>query len=181
MKKMQVLAMMALLSVGLMNLGAAMLTDLVTQPQSVLFGYGEGKTASVILDFSTLSFNGFSSAVHDAIHSSELIMNSSQGEQIQFLASDNQTVLDISNFILYIAQAILKASSSNAPSGSPAFYVNVVRSSTSAAVGDPAFYAEVKSSNGSEEEDVAVDVSLETAIVPLAGINMAGTQQQANS
>ena len=142
MKKMQVLAMMALLSVGLMNLGAAAVTellseyqDLFSKPQTLLFGYGEGKTASVTLTLSDTSFNSFSSAVHNAIHQAENIMNSFKGQQIQFLTSgtpENQVILAPLNLMEFLFIASYNYASNNPgwKAGDPVFYVRVVSSSS---------------------------------------------------
>ena len=150
MKKMQVLAMMALLSVGLMNLGAAAVTELLSEyqnffsePKTLLFGYGEDKTASVTLTLSDTSFNSFSSAVHDAIHKAENIMNSFEGKQIQFLTSgtpENQVILYPLNLIEFLFTASYNSASNNPgwKAGDPVFYVRVVSLSSAEQVGQTA-------------------------------------------
>ena len=154
MKKMQVLAMMALLSVGLMNLGAAAVTellseyqDLFSKPQTLLFGYGEGKTASVTLTLSDTSFNSFSSAVHNAIHQAENIMNSFKGQQIQFLTSgtpENQVILAPLNLMEFLFIASYNYASNNPgwKAGDPVFYVRVVSSSSADSSGSAVVPAE---------------------------------------
>ena len=81
MKKMQVLAMMALLSVGLVNLAAS---------QTYAFSYGQ-QTASITVDLDTITFEGFYKAVYDAIYAANKMT-------VQFVVTEDKTILNSDNF-----------------------------------------------------------------------------------
>ena len=83
MKKMQVLAMMALFSVGLVNLAAS---------QTYAFSYGQ-QTASITVDLDTITFEGFYKAVYDAIYAANKMT-------VQFVVTEDKTISEQPNLIL---------------------------------------------------------------------------------
>ena len=94
MKKVQMLALTALLSLNLINLG-------VSQTYTFGFDVNFSKTGSIEVDLAEISFSDFSQAVHDEIHSQyPNLYNDYNGQVIQILGVDKQTVLNENNFAL---------------------------------------------------------------------------------